>query len=415
MIIHKRTRQDIVIVTEDELCVIIQGVIKGFKRFNENNSYLIESLLASTFDSSNDFKKYIQQIFPRNLIIRLPLLGMNPEEIADRRHAESIRGLKSAAKKNHRISSCFCIEFWMKKGYSDIEAKEKVSEVQSKNSRKISPESHINSSPRRIEHWLLKGYSDIEAKEKVSEVQRILSQRCIEHWLKLGFSEEESKKCVFNIQSRNAKEFLKQSTEVRRKCNRLCEEYWLDRGLSEAEIKQKKIENGYTFSLQICIDKYGEDLGYNIWKSRQIKWQETLKSKSPEEIANINSRKFAKNTLNFSSLWQKFNKSGILYCIEFGNHVKIGITTGTLESRYDSKIRQNHKTFIYEFSDVFDAYVVEQTMMKKYTNSIMKDDYGVFGWTEVIRNTTLDNVTKDCDEYINRITNIRSNLINEKA
>lgn len=54
-------------------------------------------------------------------------------------------------------------------------------------------------------------------------------------------------------------------------------------------------------------------------------------------------------------------------------------------------------------------------MIKKYTNSILKDDYGIFGWTEVIRNHSLEDIMNDCQEYINNIIYTKLNLINEKA
>ena len=83
-------------LSNDELCEIIQSVINGFKRFNENNNHLIKNLLTSTFNSQKEFIKRIRELFPRDLNLRLPLLGMTAEEINARRLVESIRGCKSA-------------------------------------------------------------------------------------------------------------------------------------------------------------------------------------------------------------------------------------------------------------------------------------------------------------------------------
>lgn len=70
--------------------------------------------------------------------------------------------------------------------------------------------------------------------------------------------------------------------------------YWMKLGFNEEESKQKVRERQITFSLEKCIEKYGKEAGTKRWEARQAKWQNTLKSKSPEEIAEINKKKAAK-------------------------------------------------------------------------------------------------------------------------
>ena len=62
--------------------------------------------------------------------------------------------------------------------------------------------------------------------------------------------------------------------------------------LEEAQEKLK--ERQITFSLQICIDKYGEEIGLIKWQERQDKWQKTLDAKSPEEKLAILIKKIAR-------------------------------------------------------------------------------------------------------------------------
>lgn len=69
-------------------------------------------------------------------------------------------------------------------------------------------------------------------------------------------------------------------------------EFYLSRGYSKKEAKSLLSERQRTFSLAKCIEKYGKEEGYRRWKARQEKWQNTLKSKSPEEIRRINDLKF---------------------------------------------------------------------------------------------------------------------------
>lgn len=88
-----------------------------------------------------------------------------------------------------------------------------------------------------------------------------------------------------------------------KKWNKLCKEkgktvrieYWIKQGYSKNEAKEKLKERQSTFSLEKCIQKHGEIDGKEIWKQRQEKWQNTLKSKTPEEIEKINRMKTPKN------------------------------------------------------------------------------------------------------------------------
>jgi len=64
--------------------------------------------------------------------------------------------------------------------------------------------------------------------------------------------------------------------------------YWVKRGLTEEEATKKVSERQTTFSKEICIEKYGKVEGLKRWKDRQDKWQNTINSKSDEEINRIN-------------------------------------------------------------------------------------------------------------------------------
>ncbi|AGS81079.1 hypothetical protein [Caulobacter phage Cr30] len=71
-------------------------------------------------------------------------------------------------------------------------------------------------------------------------------------------------------------------------------EYWLkktDGNVAEAE--RLLSERQSTFSLQKCIEKYGEEEGRKIWENRQNRWQTSLYEKPQEEINRINKSKNA--------------------------------------------------------------------------------------------------------------------------
>jgi G:T-mismatch repair DNA endonuclease (very short patch repair protein) len=113
-----------------------------------------------------------------------------------------------------------------------------------------------------IQYWINKGLTDHEAKEKVSYLQRLRSPRCIEYWLKKGFSELIAKEKVFLYQQKNGKQNeIKYSKEERAKRSPFCVEYWLEKGFSLTESKKIIKQNSSTISLPTLIKKYGEKLG----------------------------------------------------------------------------------------------------------------------------------------------------------
>ncbi len=83
---------------------------------------------------------------------------------------------------------------------------------------------------------------------------------------------------------------------VRRKTSNI--NYYLDQGLTLDEAKMMLSERQSTFSLDKCISKYG-DSGEEIWRNRQIKWQNTLNSKPQDEIDAFNKLKDSQSLESF--------------------------------------------------------------------------------------------------------------------
>lgn len=73
------------------------------------------------------------------------------------------------------------IEYWIEKGYSDIDAKVKVKEYQKENSNKFikkiseNPENYIDRTTTQIQYWTKNGYSLDEAKDKIKLRQNTTS------------------------------------------------------------------------------------------------------------------------------------------------------------------------------------------------------------------------------------------------
>lgn len=159
------------------------------------------------------------------------------------------------------IKRSFSKEFWIKKGYTEKEAINKVFEIQSSNSKKFKGKRTGKSKEKLKE----KGYSDEEIRIAC------LSQWNLEYWIRNGYSEEESKQKVFEIQSYASKHV---DYEKRLLPSNL--EYWLNKGFSESESKEKVTESQTTFSKDICIKKWGYEKGIEIFNNRQKKWQNSL-------------------------------------------------------------------------------------------------------------------------------------------
>ena len=70
-----------------------------------------------------------------------------------------------------------------------------------------------------------------------------------------------------------------------------CVEYWTRRGFTEDDAKQKVKERQAVGSLANFQKRHGEEEGLQKWKDRQIKWQNTMKSKPLDERIRINKAK----------------------------------------------------------------------------------------------------------------------------
>ena len=120
-----------------------------------------------------------------------------------------------------------------------------------------------------------------------------------------GLSDEEKEKRIHEACQKNVKIMNENGN------NPLRVDYYIKRGYSEEEARKILAERQCTFSLQTCIEKYGKEEGTKIFNARQEKWQNTLNSKSEEEIKRINKLKAsqASNICAYSNISQKLFNS----------------------------------------------------------------------------------------------------------
>jgi len=108
------------------------------------------------------------------------------------------------------------------------------------------------------------------------------SRQSIEFWLKRGFNNEDSLKIIKNIQNDISKKAIKKRHDNKHlytDVNPTQKLYWMKKGFTEDESKNKVSERQKTFTLEKCIEKYGEIKGLEIWNNRQNKWSEKIEAK----------------------------------------------------------------------------------------------------------------------------------------
>ena len=202
-------------------------------------------------------------------------------------------------------------------------------------------------------------------------------------------------------------------------------EYYLQKGMTYEEARKALSKRQNTFSLEKCQKKYGKQKGKEIWEARQQKWQNTLNSKSKEEIDDINRRKcewmkdkakLAKAIEHNRATREKLKKEnpelyhqrfhgtwplsseaekleGHLYYLHIYNdnvsYYKIGITKfSDIKYRWNiNKFKENHFNFdVVFFKKCYnykDAYVHEQNILHEFRKYRIYVDYDFFRSSEV--------------------------------
>ena len=162
-----------------------------------------------------------------------------------------------------------CEEYWVNKGYSKEESKLEISKQQKKSSKCV--KTRHGKSKKMLRE---KGHSE-------EEIKRIcLTPTNTEFWVNKGYSENEAK----NIISKNQTEASKQ-VDFEKRLIPSNIEYWVTKGFNYQQSKLKVTERQTTFSLDICIQKYGEEDGLKRFNERQIKWLTNYKRTNFSKIS----------------------------------------------------------------------------------------------------------------------------------
>lgn len=196
--------------------------------------------------------------------------------------------IRKKLKINKTISK-HSVSYWSLRGWSIEEAYLKAKDNKRKNYKSVYSKDYWL---KKINPLTRNHYTSEEADFERNSRRPIKK----EYWSKKGYSDIEAQTLSKEVKNRNNEKGAKKSASsiIRRVSSKRCVDYYTARGYNLADAT-KLVSKGQTyFSKEICIKKYGEIKGLEIWNSRQQKWQEKLNDKSKEEILRINRLKLGK-------------------------------------------------------------------------------------------------------------------------
>lgn len=155
-----------------------------------------------------------------------------------------------------------------------------------------------------------------------------------------NLSEQEKEDKINNVQQK-AYETLMAHPE-RRTTNI---EYYLAQGMSEDEAREALSKRQTTFSLEICIEKYGLIQGVKRWKERQRKWCKNFKKNNFSKVSQTLFWMIAENLESLDGIYfAQLSKDKDLDDSGVNNELRV-----TLDD----------KTFLLDFVDVNQKKVIE--------------------------------------------------------
>jgi len=268
--------------------------------------------------------------------------------------------------------------------------------------RRVSPNSEV--------YWKQRGWRSKDIPQKLKESKK----NCPEYWLCRGYNKKDAESAsrefyISKVRPNHQKYLDGRSREFLRTSSVRCVEYWMARGYTNAEAKRKVSEVQATFSLEKCISNHGKEDGYQIWKDRQDRWQQTLNARSPDEIERTNKSKGTdKSGVPLPGGYSKAffkraeNKTltGFMYYAKITNkkrntvYYKIGITKNTFEARAKEWI--NHPYLDVQLVGLWeglleDAFVVEQRILKEFSYIRTRDDKTIKS-TELFTEDIIDEI-----------------------
>lgn len=183
------------------------------------------------------------------------------------------------------------------------------------------------------------------------------SNLCVEYWVVRGYTLDEAMLEISRRQKSNSKKYHdKMKITNTSYSNGKQLQYYLDKGHSLEISKALLRESQCTFSLEKCLMKYGDDLGLQIFKDRQVKWQNTLNSLPDNVKDRINDAKAVG--------WGKSSKQSLKYFLPlYKNLRKLGIPREQLylgvNGSNEYRLKDKLVTKLYDFCILSHKIIIE--------------------------------------------------------
>lgn len=184
------------------------------------------------------------------------------------------------------------VMYWEKRGWTAVESYVKYKEISKERLNRLGK----RKSPfdwlfyiDRVNPNTGVEYTEEEAKYRANSIRPI----CWEYYAERGFDHEEAIVLARERKQANDRKGAEGSSKSNHHkiSNPRSLLYHTLRGVSEDDASRIISEIQITFSLDICVEKYGEIEGRRIWEERQRKWQACICGKDSSEKERINKEK----------------------------------------------------------------------------------------------------------------------------
>jgi hypothetical protein len=277
---------------------------------------------------------------------------------------------------NHRDSKCFFCrdkgEFIsVSKGYRNLCSNEECVK-KSFSSHSIEGLMYRNMCSRKEAEKIFEKENQRQLEERL-KTQEVLrkedplwdkkrSRNCKEFWVEKGYSEDQAilkaQEVMNEIHEKTFKKFKENPNKYASKHTTKIE-YYLKKGYSEEDAKKLLSERQTTFSLDICIEKYGEEKGKKIWLDRQLKWQRKL-----SDNGNIKGGFSKISQKLFFSILEKYNdieKKDVFFYTKNNEVI----------------LKNESNLYLYDFTDIKKKKIIEYNGDQYHANPEIykKDDF----------------------------------------
>lgn len=119
-----------------------------------------------------------------------------------------------------------------------------------------------------VAYWTNQGYTEADAKIKISELQASRSPMNVSYWINQGLTEDEAKAKVSEVQQGNSNQRTEKYThEELQAFTPFSPVYWVNKGYTEEEASDIISQNNNNVSLEAFVKRYGVTVGtekYNL-------------------------------------------------------------------------------------------------------------------------------------------------------